>query len=292
MARAVVQKAVEENLQHEERHAQVEYVVAHGVSTQLYGQRALIGSYHFIFEDEQIPFPQEEKELVERETAGSSALYLAIGGQLAGVICISDPPRPEAAQAIQELRELGIRQVVMLTGDHENAARSACRQMGISQYRAQVLPDEKATLVARYKEGSAGVIMVGDGINDSPALAAADVSVAMKDSSDLAREVADITLLSADLRDLAVLRRLSRRMLERIDRNYRTILPFNTALLLLGLGGVLRPTTTAMLHNLSTMAIAAGSMRLYLKEEDGKRQTKQTALPASRQGSGRRRGSL
>ena len=292
MARAVVQKAVEENLQHEERHAQVEYVVAHGVATQLYGQRALIGSYHFIFEDEQIPFPQEEKELVERETAGSSALYLAIGGQLAGVICISDPPRPEAAQAIQELRELGIRQVVMLTGDHENAARSACRQMGISQYRAQVLPDEKAALVARYKEGSAGVIMVGDGINDSPALAAADVSVAMKDSSDLAREVADITLLSADLRDLAVLRRLSRRMLERIDRNYRTILSFNTALLLLGLGGVLRPTTTAMLHNLSTMAIAAGSMRLYLKEEDGKRQTKQTAHPASRQGSGRRRGSL
>lgn len=164
-------------------------------------------------------------------------LYLAIGGRLAGVLLISDPPRPEAAEAIAALRALGVRRVIMLTGDQETAARAVCKRLGIDTFRAQVLPADKASLIEGYKEGGSRLIMVGDGVNDSPALAAADVSVAMRDASDLAREVADITLLSSDLRELAALRRLSQRMLERINRNYRSILTINTSLLALGIFG-------------------------------------------------------
>ena len=193
-------------------------------------------------------------------------LYLALGGKLAGVLFISDPPRPEAAEALAQLRELGITRMVMLTGDQESAARSVCESLGIDGFRAQVLPADKAALVEAYRSGGHKLIMVGDGVNDSPALAAADVSVAMKDASDLAREVADITLLSSDLRDLADLRRLSRGMLDRIAANYQAILMVNSALLLLGVTGVLRPTVTALLHNTSTMAISAGCMRHYLPQ--------------------------
>lgn len=264
MARAVVNCASERGLSHREEHAEVEYVVAHGVSTLLHGARALIGSYHFIFEDEKTELRPEQRARLERETAGASALYLAIGGRLAGALCISDPPRPEAAETVSALRELGIERVLLLTGDHENAAAAACGQIGITEYRAQVLPEEKARIIESLKAEGHRVIMVGDGINDSPALAAADVSVSLKDASDLAREVADITLLSADLRELVTLRRLSRAMLDRIGRNYRFILQFNTALLLLGLAGILPPTTAALLHNLSTMGVGLGSMRLYL----------------------------
>ncbi len=267
MARAVVRRAEEEGLHHEEEHAEVEYVVAHGVSTRLHGQKAMIGSYHFIFEDEKTLLDERQQQEVEKAINGHSALYLAINGKLAGIICISDPPRKEAAQVIAQLRQLGVEHVVMMTGDHENAARQACRQMGIHCWWSQVLPEDKATLVTRLKEQGRRVIMVGDGINDSPALAAADVSVAMKDSSDLAREVADITLLSADLEELVILRKLSVAMMQRIQRNYRLILQFNSLLLGLGLGGILQPATTALLHNVSTMAISAGSMRLYLKEK-------------------------
>ena len=250
MARAVTRAAEERGLNHEERHAEVEYVVAHGVATTLEGERALIGSRHFIFEDE--------------------VLYLAIGGRLAGVLLISDPPRPEAAEAIAALRALGVRRVIMLTGDQETAARAVCKWLGIDTFRAQVLPADKASLIEGYKEGGSRLIMVGDGVNDSPALAAADVSVAMRDASDLAREVADITLLSSDLRELAALRRLSQRMLERINRNYRSILTINTSLLALGIFGILPPTTTALLHNASTMAISAASMRPYLPAPGGR----------------------
>ena len=231
------------------------------MATTLEGERALIGSRHFIFEDEQVTCTPEQEARIAAGANGRSVLYLAIGGKLAGALFLSDPPRPEAAQAIAALRALGIRRVVMLTGDQETAARAVCEKLGIDEFRAQVLPADKAALVEGYKAGGHRLIMVGDGVNDSPALAAADVSVAMKDASDLAREVADITLLSSDLRELAALRRLSQRMLRRIGRNYRAILSINTSLLALGICGVLPPTTTALLHNASTMAISAASMR-------------------------------
>ena len=271
MARAVTRAAQERGLNHEERHAEVEYVVAHGVATTLEGERALIGSRHFIFEDEGATCTPEQEARIEAAANGRSVLYLAIGGKLAGALFISDPPRPEAALAIAALRKLGIKRVIMLTGDQETAARAVCAKLGIDEFRAQVLPADKAALVEGYKAGGHKLIMVGDGVNDSPALAAADVSVAMKDASDLAREVADITLLSSDLRELAALRRLSQRMLRRIEHNYRAILAINTSLLGLGVAGVLPPTTTALLHNASTMAISAASMRPYLPAPGGGR---------------------
>lgn len=266
MAKAVVRQATGEGLNHEEEHAEVEYVVAHGVATMLHGKRALIGSHHFIVEDEQIAILPEQQAVLDEQAGGCSLLYLAIGGELAGVICIDDPPRPEAAQAIAALRASGLRRVVMLTGDGGSAAKTVCAKLGIDEYRAQVLPGDKAALVESFQHGGHKVIMVGDGVNDSPALAAADVSVAMRDGSDIAREVADVTLLSADLRELAVLREMSLRLFKRINSNYRFILGFNTALLLLGLGGIFPPSTTAFLHNLSTMAISAGSMRPLLSD--------------------------
>jgi len=295
MARAVTRAAEERGLNHEERHAEVEYVVAHGVATTLEGERALIGRpplggarpptapRHFIFEDEGVACTDEQARRIAAAARGRSVLYLAIGGRLAGVLLISDPPRPEAAEAIAALRALGVRRVIMLTGDQETAARAVCERLGIDTFRAQVLPADKASLIEGYKEGGSRLIMVGDGVNDSPpfapaeagptpppALAAADVSVAMRDASDLAREVADITLLSSDLRELAALRRLSQRMLERINRNYRSILTINTSLLALGIFGILPPTTTALLHNASTMAISAASMRPYLPAPGGR----------------------
>ena len=253
MARAVTRAAEERGLNHEERHAEVEYVVAHGVATTLEGERALIGSRHFIFEDEGVACTDEQAGRIAAAARGRSVLYLAIGGRLAGVLLISDPPRPEAAEAIAALRALGVRRVIMLTGDQETAARAVCKRLGIDTFRAQVLPADKASLIEGYKEGGSRLIMVGDGVNDSPALAAAD-----------------ITLLSSDLRELAALRRLSQRMLERINRNYRSILTINTSLLALGIFGILPPTTTALLHNASTMAISAASMRPYLPAPGGR----------------------
>lgn len=264
MARAVTRAAQARGLRHEEEHAEVEYVVAHGVATMLHGQRALIGSHHFIFEDEGVVCTPEQASAIEAAAQGRSVLYLSIGGKLAGALLVRDPPRPDAAHAIAALRRLGISRVVMLTGDQEAAAKAVCRELGIDEYQAQVLPAGKAAIVEGLRADGHKVIMVGDGINDSPALAAADVSVAMRDASDLAREVADITLLSSSLEELSVLRRLSRGMLDRIGRNYRFILAFNSALLALGVAGLLPPATTALLHNVSTMAISAGSMRPYL----------------------------
>ena len=261
MARAVVRAAEERGLTHEERHADVEYVVAHGVVTRLDGKRTLIGSAHFVFEDENTLYTEEQKKAVDEAAGGGSALYLAIGGELAGVIFVNDPPRKEAAEAIACLKARGIKNVIMLTGDSESAAKAVSEQLGIDDYRSQVLPSEKAEIVESYKKQGRKVIMVGDGVNDSPALAAADVSVSMKDSSDIAREVADITLLSADLRELVVLRELSSRLFVRIDKNYKFIISFNTALLLMGLTGMMAPGRTAVLHNASTMGISALSTR-------------------------------
>lgn len=266
MAKAVVKAAQLKNLHHEEEHADVKYIVAHGIVTMLHGERAIIGSEHFVAEDEGIEITDAEHRLIEKESAGCSTIYLAIAGKLAAVICISDPPRPETAEAIKLLRKSGVENIVMLTGDHISAAERTAEKLGITQLRAQVLPENKAEIINELKGEGKTVIMVGDGINDSPALAAADVSVAMKDSSDLAREVADITLLTEDLRDLTLVRELSRRMLKRITRNYGIIVAFNTALILLGMGGVITPSVSSILHNGSTMLISAHSMRPLLSE--------------------------
>ena len=266
MAKAVVKAAQLKNLHHEEEHADVKYIVAHGLVTMLHGERAIIGSEHFVAEDEGIEITDAEHRLIEKESAGCSTIYLAIAGKLAAVICISDPPRPETAEAIKLLRKSGVENIVMLTGDHISAAERTAEKLGITQLRAQVLPENKAEIINELKGEGKTVVMVGDGINDSPALAAADVSVAMKDSSDLAREVADITLLTEDLRDLTLVRELSRRMLRRITRNYGIIVAFNTALILLGMGGVITPSVSSILHNGSTMLISAHSMRPLLSE--------------------------
>lgn len=269
VARAIVRKAAEEKLKHEEEHAAVEYVVAHGIASQLHGKRALIGSAHFIFDDEGVPLGEEESSAIEKESEdGKSLIYLAIGNQLAGIICIEDAVRPMAGEVIASLKDLGITNVVMITGDGEATARAVASATGIDTYYSQVLPEDKAAIIRDLKASGRKVIMIGDGVNDTPGLAAANVSIAMKDASDIAREVADITLLSADLRELLLLRHLSRKLLDRINRNYRFILGFNTGLLVLGQLGVLTPATGALLHNASTMGISAGSMRPLLCEAE------------------------
>ena len=268
VAKAIVKSAKAKQLDHEEEHAEVEYVVAHGIATMLHGKRAIIGSEHFVLEDENIPITDEQKSVIENECEGFSVIYLAIGGVLSGVICISDPPRSEAHEAIQLLRESGIDNIIMLTGDHEGAAKRTADMLGIDNFRAQVLPEDKATIIEELKNEGRTVIMVGDGINDSPALALSDVSIAMKDSADLAREVADVTLLSGDLRDLALLRKLSSSLFRRIKRNYTFIMAFNSLLILLGLKGTITPSASSLLHNSSTMLISANSMRPLLKDKN------------------------
>lgn len=265
MAHAIVNEATRRGLDHDEEHSEVEYVVAHGIATTLHGKRAIIGSEHFIIEDEGVKLTKTQREVIEREADGYSAVYLAIDGKLAGVICINDPPREEAAEAVKLLKKSGIKDVIMLTGDHESAAARVSKNLGIERYEAQVLPEDKARIISELQDNGKIVIMVGDGINDSPALALADVSVAMKDSSDLAREVADITLLSGDIRDLEMMRRLSKRLFRRISRSYGFIIAFNTALILLGIGGFITPSVSSLLHNASTMLISANNMRPLLK---------------------------
>ena len=267
VAKAIVRQAEAEGLQHREEHAEVDYVVAHGISSVLHGKRVLIGSGHFVFDDEGVPVSDEERELISRETEGCSAVYLAIGGELAGMICVEDPVRLDARHTLDKLRSLGINRAIMLTGDGEAAAKAACQAVGITEYYAQILPEDKAEIVSSLRAYGHTVIMVGDGVNDSPALSCADVSVAMKDGSDIAREVADITLLSESLDGLVTLRLLSGALFERINKNYRCILGVNTSLLLLGIGGVITPAASAVLHNTSTMLLSAMSMRPYLTDK-------------------------
>lgn len=277
VARAIVNQATVEGLIHAEEHAEVEYVVAHGISSHLHGKRCLIGSYHFIADDEKIRITQKQRETIAEQASGSSVIYLAIGRSLAGALLINDPPRSEAAGVVARLRQEGIGQIYMLTGDSENAAAAVAERLGITAYRAHVLPADKVDVVESLKSLEHKLIMVGDGINDSPALAAADVSVAMQDSSDLAREVADITLLRNDLYDLVFLRCLSQKILQRISSNYRFILTFNTCLLLGGLAGLISPSVSAYLHNFSTMLISAASMRPCLSEQNSENQNVQEA---------------
>lgn len=268
IATAIVKQAENEGLKHEEDHSEVEYIVAHGIVTEYNGKRAVIGSAHFLFDDEKIKVTKTQEKKISKESAEHSVVYLAIDGKLEGLICIDDPVRPEAKHVIEELKSLGIENVIMLTGDSESGAKSGANALGITEYRSQVLPEDKSRIVEELKEEGKTVIMVGDGINDSPALAAADVSVSMKHSSDIAREVADISLLSDDLYDLVTLRKLSTGMLDKINDNYRNIVAVNGSLLVLGVMGAIQPSTSSLIHNLSTMLFGAMSTKSVLKDKD------------------------
>ena len=271
VARAIVKGAADRDIDHAEEHAEVQYIVAHGISTTLHGKRAIIGSRHFVCEDEGIEITDEQQAEIDEKSGACSVVYLAVGDKLTGALCISDPPRPEAEEAVKQLKEAGITNIVMLTGDSAKAAEITAQKLGISDFRAQVLPEDKHRYVQQLKEQGHRVIMVGDGINDAPALAAANVSVAMSDASDIAKETADITVRGADLTQLAAIRQLSEKLMHRINSNYRFILLFNSVLLLSGAFGLLQPSASALLHNASTMAICAKSMTPL---EDKKRRKK------------------
>lgn len=260
VATAIVNKAKELNLSHDrELHSEVEYVVAHGIVTSLFNKRTVLGSRHFVIEDEKVKVSAKDEKTIQENSDKYSVIYLGIDGHLEGIICIDDPPRDEAKDVLARLREFGIKEIIMLTGDSENAAKTTAELLNIDTYKSQVLPEEKSEIVEKIKREGKKVIMVGDGINDSPALSAADVSVAMKDSSDLAREVADITLLRPTLEDLVTLRLLSQKMLDVIHDNYRKILLLNTTFMGLGLAGVITPSLTSILHNGITMLLSLKS---------------------------------
>ncbi len=266
MARAIVNGAENRGITHAEEHAEVNYIVAHGIATTLHGHRAIIRSHHFVCEDEGVAITDEQQLLIDEHAGASSVIYLAIGEKLAGVLCINDPPRAEAAEAVALMKKCGIENVVMLTGDSISAAEMTAKQLGITEVHAQVLPEDKHSHIEKLRADGRCVIMVGDGINDAPALAAANVSVAMSDASDIAKETADITIRGGGLIELAVMRELSERLMRRINSNYRFILGFNTTLLVLGLCGVLSPSLSALLHNGSTIAICIKSMTPLLKD--------------------------
>ena len=267
MAKAVVREAELRNLVHEEMHSKVEYIVAHGISTTINGRKAVIGSYHFIFEDEQCTIPAGMEETFRNLPEEYSHLYLAIENQLAAVICIEDPLREEAPMIIRKLKENGIRKIVMMTGDSERTAAAIARRVGVDEYYSEVLPEDKAQFVEQEKAAGRKVIMVGDGINDSPALSAADVGIAISDGAEIAREIADITVGADSLHELVLLKQISDSLMRRIHKNYRTIVGFNTALIILGMCGVLPPTVSALLHNTSTLVISLNSMRNLLPEK-------------------------
>lgn len=268
IATAIVKQAEEEGLKHEEDHSEVEYIVAHGIVTQYDDKRALIGSAHFLFDDEKVKVTKTQQKRIDKEVNDHSVVYFAIDGKLEALICIEDPVRVEAKYVIEELKELGIKNIVMLTGDSESGAKSIANALGIDKYESQVLPEDKSRIVEKLKEEGKTVIMVGDGINDSPALAVADVSVSMKNSSDIAREVADISLLSDDLYDLVTLRKLSTGMFDKIYTNYHGIVAVNSTLIALGILGTITPATSSMIHNLSTMLFGVMSTRSVLDEDE------------------------
>lgn len=266
MAKAVVDAAKEKHLDHEEMHSKVEYIVAHGISTTINGKKAIIGSYHFVFEDENSIIPEGMEEKFCHLPEEYSHLYLALEGVLAAVICIEDPLRPEAAEIIRQLKKAGLKKIVMMTGDSERTAKAIAKKVGVDEYYAEVLPEDKANFVEKEKVEGRKVIMIGDGINDSPALSAADVGIAISEGAEIAREIADITVAADDLAEILVLRMLSNRLMKRIHKNYRFIVTFNAGLILLGVGGILQPTTSALLHNTSTLYIGLKSMGNLLDE--------------------------
>ena len=266
MAKAVVDAAKEKHLDHEEMHSKVEYIVAHGISTTINGKKAIIGSYHFVFEDENSIIPEGMEEKFRHLPEEYSHLYLALEGVLAAVICIEDPLRPEAAEIIRQLKKAGLKKIVMMTGDSERTAKAIAKKVGVDEYYAEVLPEDKANFVEKEKAEGRKVTMIGDGINDSPALSAADVGIAISEGAEIAREIADITVAADDLAEILVLRMLSNRLMKRIHKNYRFIVTFNAGLILLGVGGILQPTTSALLHNTSTLYIGLKSMGNLLDE--------------------------
>ena len=268
MAKAVVDAAKKRKLYHEEMHSKVEYVVAHGISSYIEEKKVVIGSSHFVFEDEKCSVRPEKQELFEALPSEYSHLYLAVDGELTAVICIEDPLREEAADMVRQLKAKGISKVVMMTGDSERTAASIARRVGVDEYYAEVLPEDKARFVENEKASGKKVIMIGDGINDSPALSAADAGIAISDGAEIAREIADITIAADDLRELVTLKRLSNELMKRIHRNYRFIVGINSGLIGLGVGGVIRPTTSALLHNTSTIAISLKSMQNLLPETE------------------------
>ena len=261
MAKAVVNAAKKKKLDHEEMHSKVEYMVAHGISTMINEKKAIIGSYHFVFEDEKCMIPEGKEALFASLPVEYSHLYLAIEKELAAVICIEDPLREEAADVIEILRKSGISKIVMMTGDSEHTAAAIARRVGVDEYYSEVLPEDKADFVEKEKAKGRKVIMIGDGINDSPALSAADVGVAISDGAELAREIADIMIGAENLYELVILKQLSDGLMKRIKRNYRFIVTFNAGLILLGVSGILQPTTSALFHNMSTLGISLKSMQ-------------------------------
>lgn len=261
MAKAVVSAAKKAGLEHEEMHSKVEYIVAHGISSSIEGKRVFIGSAHFIFDDEKCIVPKEYQKQFESLPEEYSHLYLAIDGVLAAVICIEDPLREESASVVRALKGAGFQKVVMMTGDNERTAAFIARKAGVDEYYSEVLPEDKAMFIEKEKAKGKKVLMVGDGINDSPALSAADAGIAVSDGSELAREIADITIPADNLYQIVRLKYLSQALMRRINRNYKEIVGINTLLILLGVGGMIQPTTTAMFHNMSTIAISLQSMQ-------------------------------
>ena len=260
MANAVVRAAREQGLAHEEMHSEVEYIVAHGIASRVGGERVVIGSYHFVFEDEHCIVPADEQEKFDQMPAEYSHLYMAASGQLVGVICIADPLRPEAASVLRQLHKLGIRNAVMMTGDSYRTAEAIARQVGVDQFFAEVLPEDKANFVQKAKAEGHTVVMIGDGINDSPALSAADIGIAIHSGAAIAREIADVTIKADSLEELVTLKTIANALQHRVSSNYRFVLSFNSTLIALGALGILQPAASAMLHNLSTIGISLRSM--------------------------------
>ena len=268
MAKAVVDAAKERNLSHEEMHSKVEYIVAHGISSYINDKKVVIGSSHFVFEDEECTIDPQYQDRYDTLPPEYSHLYLAIEHKLAAVICIEDPLREEAAEMVKRLKAAGITKVVMMTGDSERTAAAIAKRVGVDEYYAEVLPEDKANFVEKEKSEGRKVIMIGDGINDSPALSAADAGIAISDGAEIAREIADITIAADDLREVVTLKLLSNLMLKRIHRNYRSIVGINSGLIVLGVTGMIQPTMSALLHNTSTLLISLRSMRNLLPEKE------------------------
>ena len=266
MANAVVRAAKERGISHEEMHSEVEYIVAHGIASRVGGQRVVIGSHHFVFEDEKCTIPTAEQQKFDALKPAYSHLYMAASGQLVGVICISDPLRPEAAAVLNGLRALGIRNTVMMTGDSERTAAAIAKQVGVDRFFAEVLPEDKANFVQQAKAEAHTVVMIGDGINDSPALSAADIGIAINSGAAIAREIADVTIKADSLEELVALKAIANSLQKRVHANYRFVLTFNSALIALGALGILQPASSAMLHNLSTIGISLKSMTNLLPE--------------------------
>ena len=266
MAKAVVNAAQDKGLIHEEFHSKVEYIVAHGISSKINDQKVVVGSYHFVFEDEESQIPEGMEEKFQELPSEYSHLYMAIEGKLAAVICIEDPLREEAPQIIKNLKAAGISKVVMMTGDSDRTARAVASKVGVDEYYSEVLPEDKASFVDKERSAGRKVIMIGDGINDSPALSAADVGIAISDGAEIAREIADVTISADNLEELVKLKQISNELIKRIHQNYRVIVGFNMGLIILGVAGILQPTTSALFHNTSTLLISLKSMTDLLPE--------------------------